>query len=271
MFQINRKFRMLVSTVVILPMIFSLAVPAGIIFADENGAVIEEQVVADEAPADTTDTSDDATLPAEVDETASLASDSVDDEEEKIEEEVQVSDTEENIETDENGDINDDISDEEVGDTEGLMMRSSLSVAPETVQVVYQCLTPDSLGDSVVITPGASSSGEKPLQQLLNDEGFTNTVGSDQKGYQIWNTSNSSTTIEIQFIDQGARTANGNLVGYYTNGDKATFVPLFRTNNNSHPSYAGLPVFSKGQKISVNVLDASNLSFAIVSQAPNSL
>ena len=94
MFQINRKFRMLVSTVVILPMIFSLAVPAGIIFADENGAVIEEQVVADEAPADTTDTSDDATLPAEVDETASLASDSVDDEEEKIEAEVQVSDTE---------------------------------------------------------------------------------------------------------------------------------------------------------------------------------
>lgn len=56
MFQINRKFRMLVSTVVILPMIFSMAVPTGILFADENGAVIEEinTAIADAS----TDTSD---------------------------------------------------------------------------------------------------------------------------------------------------------------------------------------------------------------------
>jgi len=158
-----------------------------------------------------------------------------------------------------------------VSDSQGASISVNRVVVVDSEIISYSCMLPDSLGDSVVITPGASSSGEKPLQQLLNDEGFTNTVGSDQNGYQIWNTSNSSTTIEIQFIDQGAHTANGNLVGYYTNGDKATFVPLFRTNNNSHPSYAGLPVFSKGQKISVNVLDASNLSFAIVSQAPNSL
>ncbi|MEK7669155.1 MAG: immunoglobulin-like domain-containing protein [Patescibacteria group bacterium] len=137
--------------------------------------------------------------------------------------------------------------------------------------MAIQCLIPDSLGDSSIITIGQSSSVEKTLQQILNDAGYVNNVNSEQKGYQTWNTTNSSTTIEIEFVDQGEGTANGNVFGYYTNGDKSTFIPLFRTNNNINPTYTDLPVFSKGQKITLNILDASSLSFVIVSQAQNSL
>ncbi len=134
-----------------------------------------------------------------------------------------------------------------------------------------QCLMPDSLGDIAKINIGSSSTVEKTLQQIFTDAGFTNSASNDQKQYQKWNLEKTSTTIEVQFVDQGAGTGHGNTFGYYVNGDITTFVPLFRTNNNYNPNYINVPVFSKGQKIVFNVSDKSDIEFAIVSQSENSL
>ncbi len=91
------------------------------------------------------------------------------------------------------------------------------------------CTTPDSLDDDAAEEFGPSIGTEKTLQEVL-DEKFPDDqidVTVDQTQYQLWSvTEGEEITVTAAFIDEAAQ--NGNVFGYYTNGDLSTFTPLFR-------------------------------------------
>jgi hypothetical protein len=124
--------------------------------------------------------------------------------------------------------------------------------------VENSCPAPSALSDTTVETIG--DSGEKTLQQILNDAGYSLNVITDQKQYQIWNVEpNSEVVIEAESIDHIS--AYASMFGYYTDGIMSTFVPIFKRGN--IVGSESIPAAEDGP-FTVNTGEADTIGFAIV-------
>jgi len=131
---------------------------------------------------------------------------------------------------------------------------------PVKIPAENSCTLPDTeVIDEIQKTPAEND--ETSLQAFLTDAGYTLDVVADQTGIQRWNTvSDKEVTITTTFIDSYA--GNGNVFGYYRNGDLSTFTPIFRKGDVA--GYESTPEAQKGDTFSATVpVGAGTLGFAI--------
>ncbi|MCR4335525.1 MAG: DUF4215 domain-containing protein [archaeon] len=131
------------------------------------------------------------------------------------------------------------------------------------------CLYPDSLGDTTHDT--VEISPEPSLQSIFNDVNYLVDVNADQKQYQIWNFGElEDVNLTIEFVNSFAGYAT--VFGYYLDGNKDTFTPLFRMKNlkgNTHPGYPEVDILQKGESITASISGHGSIGFAIDSYNAN--
>jgi hypothetical protein len=94
----------------------------------------------------------------------------------------------------------------------------------------YGCLIPDSLNDTTKEIINPSFGNEPSLQHILNKSfGYNVSVVNDQTNIQVWHVLK-TTTFEIKYLGKVA--AASQVFGYYLNGNKSTFIPLFEAGDN---------------------------------------
>jgi hypothetical protein len=120
----------------------------------------------------------------------------------------------------------------------------------------YECFIPMNQ-NSPDDDPINFNSGETPLQTILDDEGYTINVTTDQTDNELWSVI-SEVEIEVLFIDKIA--ANKNAFGYYFEGDIGSFVPLFEVGN--HPNFSA-PQANNGDTFNVMINTDKKIGFAI--------
>ncbi|MCX6703224.1 MAG: DUF5011 domain-containing protein [Candidatus Zambryskibacteria bacterium] len=128
------------------------------------------------------------------------------------------------------------------------------------------CVLPSTLGDTTKVTVENRNLEVNTLQKMLDTYGLGLNQVQSQKNYQTFGLSQASTTLEVTYVDTGAGAPL--VFGYHTSGNAASFVPVFKTG--TYAGFENVPVLTKGQKISVNVLDKSSISFGIKSGDVNS-
>ncbi|MBI3622674.1 DUF4215 domain-containing protein [Candidatus Pacearchaeota archaeon] len=120
------------------------------------------------------------------------------------------------------------------------------------------CLVPDSLGD--VVKEILTYDHEITLQQFLASRGYIFDVLNDQKNTQVWKT-NQSAQIQIKYIGKVA--SYGHTFGYYLDGNKSTFKPIFEDNGGyDNPKY-NVPIAHFNDTFTINVPAGSKVGFAI--------
>ena len=146
----------------------------------------------------------------------------------------------------------------------------SSSVSGLLLECEHSCLFPDDLGDTNAETIGLSSVAEPSLQEILDDAGFDFNVVSDQRQYQLWHFGvNPDVNLMLEFI--AAYAGAPSVFGYYLDGNKDTFTPLFRiesTGGSIHPGYPAVPVFEPGDSALAEISGSGTVGFAIDSYAP---
>ncbi len=119
------------------------------------------------------------------------------------------------------------------------------------------CITPNGDEESGdLITFG--SSGEKTLQQMLNDAPYTINVNTDQTFTQTWTGTSQTVDFTAKYIDR--RAGADTVFGYFLNGG-TTFVPLFKEGN--RPDFPSIPTLTPGQTVNFTVTGLNSIIFAI--------
>lgn len=131
---------------------------------------------------------------------------------------------------------------------------------PVKAPVENSCTLPDTESiDETKKTP--ADNDETSLQAFLTDAGYLLDVVADQTGIQRWTlAADKEVTVTTKFINSYA--GNGNVFGYYLNGDLDTFTPIFRKGDVT--GYESTPEAVEGDTFTTSIpVGAGTLGFAI--------
>lgn len=123
--------------------------------------------------------------------------------------------------------------------------------------VENSCIVPGEDGPTVDI----GTSAEKTLQEILNDEGYSIDVDTDQKNYQAWSDSGDTIHFTVEVLDKIA--GHSHVFGYFVNG--GAFVPVFKSGASvgPNPAYLTIPTKAPGQSVSFTANNVNDIEFAI--------
>ena len=120
----------------------------------------------------------------------------------------------------------------------------------------HDCLVPDSLNDNISEGIG-NLMAEKTLQQFFSEKGYSINTTGDQTNVQVWHATNDA-QLEITYW-QGI-SAYRHVFGYYLNGDKNTFTPLFK---NAAFIPVNVPLANGGDTFNLTINSGNIVGFAI--------
>lgn len=141
---------------------------------------------------------------------------------------------------------------------------ASCSEVPPPVDIENSCVQPSTEGGPEHIAIGdANFFGEIPVQQILNNAGYSSTnADTDQMNAQAWTDTGSTVSFSVKALSKNA--ADAHVFGYVLNG--ASFVGVFRDANTGNVTYDALPLRNSSDDgvATFDLPNVTSVSFAIL-------